>query len=283
MGQALQAGRLGGFSEIEIKRILDEIGKEIERITLDSTPPEMARTLQRVIHNEIGVLDPYKEIKKASNAAALRHYESVKQIVKESDDPLRTAIQAAIAGNIIDYGAVHDLDVDAELKRLMQEERMTIEREDSENFAYQSFRKDLERAENLVYVGDNAGEIVFDRILIETMQELYPELHIIFATRGKPILNDCLLEDAKAVGLDTVVDVVSSGVDTPGLILDDCSAEFLELFRRADLIISKGQGNFESLSEAAGPIYFLLIAKCAVVARELGCEIRDIILKKRYQ
>ncbi len=281
MSQALQAGRLGGFSEIEIKRILDEIGKEIERVSLDSTPPEMARTLQNVIHNEIGVLDPYEELKKASNTAALRHYESVKRIVKQSDDPLRTAIQAAIAGNIIDYGAIHDLDVDAELKRLMQEERMTIEREDSENFAYQSFRKDLERAENLIYVGDNAGEIVFDRILIETMQELYPELHIMFATRGKPILNDCLLEDAKAVGLDAVVEVVSSGVDTPGLILDACSDEFFELFSHADLIISKGQGNFEALSEVDGPIYFLLIAKCAVVARELGCDIRDIILKKR--
>jgi uncharacterized protein with ATP-grasp and redox domains len=118
-------------------------------------------------------------------------------------------------------------------------------------------------------------------VFIETISELYPQLEITFVTRGYPILNDVLQEDAHSVGMDKIVSVVSSGTDAPGLVLDTCSKEFLQKFYDADMIISKGQGNYEALSDVCCPTYFLLVAKCEVIAKELGCHIRDIILKKQ--
>ncbi len=283
MNQTLNAGRLMGLSDQEIKSIFDVVGKGLEDISLSNTPPEMARILQKIINDKTGLLDPYSEIKQESNIAALRYTDKMNELINISEDPLRAAIQVAIAGNIIDYGAIHDLDIEVELKNLMNEERLQIEIEDSSNFAYQAFKQDLATAKTLLYVGDNAGEIVFDKILIERLRREYPDIQITFATRGEPILNDCLIEDAEFVGLDTIVSVISSGSDAPGCVLDLCSQEFLEIFRSSDVIISKGQGNFEALSEVDAPIYYLLIAKCAAVARELSCELRDIILKRKQQ
>ena len=280
MRQTLGAGRLMGLPEETIKDLMDIIGEGLKDVSLDTPPPDMARQLQALINARIGEVDPYHDLKKESNAKALEYYDMMSGLVAQSEDKLKAALQVAIAGNIIDYGAIHDLDAAAELKALMNEERLQIEREESENFAYQAFRNDLDKARTLVYVGDNAGEIVFDKILISTIRELYPELKITFATRGKPILNDCLLEDAHQIGLDELVTVVSSGSDAPGMLIDRCSEEYLKEFFAADMIISKGQGNYESLSEVEAPIYFLLIAKCDIVARDLACNYRDIILKK---
>lgn len=281
MQQTLSAGRLMGMAEEEIKHVMDVVGREIEHVSLSSTPPEMARILQARIHEITGKSDPYEDIKRESNKIALSYVESMSEAVNSSEERLRTALQVAIAGNIIDYGAIHDLDVAAELKKLLDQERMQLEIEDTVNFAYEAFKQDLGKAEKLLYIGDNAGEIVFDKILIETILEEYPHIDITFATRGAPILNDALLSDAYDIRLDKIVKVVSSGSDAPGCILSLCNDEFLEMFSSTDLIISKGQGNFESLSDASGPIYFLLIAKCAAVARELACAQRDIILKKK--
>ncbi len=280
MQQTLSAGRLMALPDEVIKDLFDIVGAGLSDVSLETSPPDMARKLQQLINEKMGESDPYFALKQESNEKALGYYEMMSSLVEESDDRLKSAIQVAIAGNIIDYGAIHDLDVAKELNALMSQERLQLEREDSENFAYLEFKKALSEAKTLLYVGDNAGEIVFDKILISTLKELYPELAITFATRGKPILNDCLIEDAQQIGLDKLVTVVSSGSDAPGMVVERCSEEYLELFGSADLVISKGQGNFEALSDVDAPIYFLLIAKCEVVARTLGCDLRDIILKR---
>lgn len=279
--QAVQTGRLCGLSEDEIKHVLDVLGKQIEQIPLEESPPLMAAKLQRIVSDMVGTDDPFKEIKEMGNKAASAYYEEVMALIGQSDVPLKTALQAAIAGNIIDYGAVHDLDVHTELTMLMDRQRMQVDREDSTLFAYDRFVKNLSEARSLLYIGDNAGEIVFDKALIATIKQLYPQLDITFATRGKPILNDVLLEDARQIGLDKLIRVVSSGVDTPGAVLERASSEFRSLFDKADLIISKGQGNFESLTDVKAPIYFLLVAKCQPVANLIGCDVRDIILKRQ--
>ncbi|MCF7934443.1 MAG: ARMT1-like domain-containing protein [Spirochaetia bacterium] len=281
--QTLSAGRMMGLPDHEIKRLLDAVGKGLEQVSLESTPPEMARLLQRIINQKTGSQDPYKELKHQSNVIALGYAPKMQQLVVSSEDQLLTAIEVAIAGNIIDYGAIHDLDVDAELQQLMNTERMQLEREDSANFAYQAFSEDLKQAKTLLYIGDNAGEIVFDKILLTVIRSMYPDLRITFAVRGKPILNDVLLEDAQEAGLTEMVQVISSGSDAPGCVLDYCDESFLEVFRSSDMIISKGQGNFEALSDEDAPIYYLLIAKCAAVARELSCSVRDIILKRKQR
>ncbi|MGM0432400.1 MAG: damage-control phosphatase ARMT1 family protein [Spirochaetota bacterium] len=281
MKQTVQTGRLCNLEEKQIKHLLDIVGRHLEDIQLGDSPPVMAEKLQQLVSTELGNSDPYKAEKVACNEAALHYYPAVRTLIETSKTPLKTAIQAAIAGNIIDYGAVDGLDVQAELEKLMQEEEMVLDRENGETFAYDAFSADLGTAERILYIGDNAGEIVFDRALIETILELYPAAKLTFVTRGYPILNDVLPEDAKQTGLNTLVPIVSSGATTPGLVLETCTEEFLELFRQADLIISKGQGNYEALSSQPGPIYFLLMAKCNVVASELGCELRDIVLKKQ--
>ncbi len=281
--QTLSAGRMMGLPDHEIKRLLDAVGKGLEQVSLESTPPEMARLLQRIINQKTGSQDPYKELKHQSNVIALGYAPKMQQLVETSEDQLLTAIEVAIAGNIIDYGAIHDLDVDAELQQLMNTERMQLEREDSTNFAYQAFSEDLKQAKTLLYIGDNAGEIVFDKILLTVIRSMYPDLRITFAVRGKPILNDVLLEDAQEAGLTEMVQVISSGSDAPGCVLAYCDESFLEVFRSSDMIISKGQGNFEALSDEDAPIYYLLIAKCAAVARELSCSVRDIILKRKQR
>ena len=241
----------------------------------------MATQLQKIVTAMLGSSDPLKEVKRQSNEAAAMYYDAAVKMIAESDDRLRTAIQVAIAGNIIDYGAIHDLDVAAELGRIMDQEQACLAHQQSTLFAYPELRKDLKQARTLLYIGDNAGEIVFDRILIQTIRDLYPELQITFAVRGEPIFNDILVEDAVWAGIDTLAEIISSGVNSPGLILDFATDEFLEVFHVSDLIISKGQGNLEGLYDVAAPIYFLLVSKCQPISRMLGCSVRDVILKKQ--
>ena len=281
MQQTLQTGRICGLSDREIKQLFDGVGSQLSQISLEDAPPVMASRLQRIITDITGLSDPLLAVKQMSNEAALSYYDLAISLIAGSDNPLKTAIHVAIAGNIIDYGAVFDLDVPAELERIMRQEDEQLACEESELFAFEQFQTDLEGAHTLLYLGDNAGEIVFDKALIATLKRLYPRLSITYAVRGFPILNDVLLEDAIAVGLDALVDVVSSGVHTPGLMLKHATDSFRKLFSHADVIISKGQGNLESLIETPGPIYFLLVAKCQPISKLLGCRIRDIILKRQ--
>jgi uncharacterized protein with ATP-grasp and redox domains len=234
-----------------------------------------------VITAAVGKDDPFDEIKRKSNQAASAYYDEVKSRIQASDDKLKTALEVAIAGNIIDYGAVADLDIAHELQELMDREEQQIAHENHDLFAYDELVRALENGKKLLYIGDNAGEIVFDKACIETIGSLYEHLEITFVTRGTPILNDVVLSDALEVGMDKAARVISSGSDAPGLILERCSQEFLEEFEHADVIISKGQGNFEALSDVTGPIFFLFVAKCDVIARELSCSLRDIILKQQ--
>jgi len=172
----------------------------------------------------------------------------------------------AIAGNVIDLGADPDFDLEGEMRNLFTKDLL----EDQ----FESFKHRLENARTVLYLADNAGETVFDRILIETMRK-----ETVYAVRDIPIINDATIEDAQKSGIGKVARIVSSGCDAPGTILKRCSQEFLSLFAAADLIISKGQGNFESLSAEEAPIFFLLKVKCPVIARHLGAQPGEIILK----
>lgn len=280
MRQTLSAGRMMNMSEQQIKQMMDTVGQGLSSMDLDQSPPELTRLLQDTINRTSGSADPYKELKRLSNEVALTYLEKMRDLVKNSEDRLKTALSVAIAGNIIDYGAIGDLDIEKELSVLMSEERTRIANEDERLFELTHFKEDLLKAKRILYVGDNCGECAFDTILLEQLRETNSELEITYLTRGKPILNDCLVEDAREVGIGKYATILSSGSDVPGLVLSRCTAECRELFENADLIISKGQGNFEALSGTTAPVYFLLITKCQVIADEIGCEVRDIILKR---
>ena len=285
--QALEGSQIVHASPKQQKQIIDEFAKRIPKISLQSSPPEIARFgyafLKKISPNG----DPYKNIKQKNNRCALRLLGKLKNKVNRSKDRLLTAVELAIAGNIIDFGVnpvresfsngvKNNLNVKAELKKILAEENKVIHKKSI--FHYSEFRHALKGAKNILYLADNAGEVVFDRVLVEEIKKQYLNKDIYYAVKAKPIINDALLEDAKVCGIDKVARVISNGTDAPGTILALCSKEFKQIYKSADLIISKGQGNFESLSNEKRPIFFLFMVKCPVVAKETGCKMGNIVL-----
>ncbi|MEA3305841.1 MAG: ARMT1-like domain-containing protein [Candidatus Omnitrophota bacterium] len=276
--QALEAARFAGADRKTQRKILNELSKAMPALSLAVSPPEMGRVIYGLVKKFTGRKDPFKKAKDESNRLALGIYDTLKKKVSHSHDGLLTSLELAIAGNIIDYGVKNSLDVNKELQKILNEEHKTIKKESSRLFNYPEFKRALKKAGLILYLGDNAGEIVFDRVLIEKIKSLYKDKRVIYAVKEKPIINDALMEDAHRCGIDRMAKVVSSGLDTPGTVLSLCSKKFLKIYKDADMIISKGQGNFEALSEQKRPIFFLFMAKCPVVARHVGCNLGDIIL-----
>lgn len=232
------------------------------------SPPELGRGMHRIIRQEMGDPDPYKEIKKFYNSEMLKHYAEFKKLVETSDNPFETALRLAIAGNIIDFGPNHEFEVMPTIQRVLSSEFAI---NDSEKLKH-----DLQQANSVLYLADNAGEIVLDRLFLETIQ--HP--NVLFAVRGKPIINDVTQEDAQEVGIDQLATVISNGDDAPGTLLPTTSAEFQKRFDEVDLIISKGQGNFEGLTGTTRPIYFLLMIKCELVGQLIGVQKGEFVVMK---
>ena len=278
--QALDAARIAGADEIKQKKIINELSQLIPNFSLEITPPEMGRAIYGLVGKISGVKDPFKEIKENSNKFALKLYPELKQEINNSEDRLLAAVKLSIIGNIIDYGAKNSLDVPKEIDYLFQGNFIVNNENNSTTFKYKQFKKALNKANSIIYLADNAGEVVFDRLLIE---ELVKELgkEVIYVVKGKPIINDALIEDALFCGINEIAKIISSGSDAPGTLLKYCSPEFIRLYQNAELIISKGQGNYEALSEEDRPIFFLFRAKCPVIAEDVDCNVGDMVLVGR--
>ena len=276
--QALEASRVAGACQKTQKEIFDRLSENLSRISLSSSPPEMGRIIYGLVREITSQNDPYKKIKDKSNKLALKLYDRLKHKVSRSDDRLLTAVELAIAGNIIDYGVKNSLDVNKELNKILNEEKKTLKKEDSTIFKFRHFKEALSKTGNILYLADNAGETVFDRLLIEEIKRIDRNKKVTYAVKEKPIINDALVEDAYICGIDKIAKVISCGSDAPGTVLSLCSKDFLKVYKEADMIISKGQGNFEALSQEKRPIFFLFMAKCPVVAKDVGCNLGDVIL-----
>jgi uncharacterized protein with ATP-grasp and redox domains len=198
-------------------------------------------------------------------------YADLKALVDASSDRLSTALRVAAAGNVIDLGilAQGQVDVDAGLEELVGEGFTVDETE--------TLQSELAQTDRVLYLVDNAGETIFDRVLIEELGDL--GVRTIVAVKGQPILNDATMEDALTAGLDEVADLISNGSPMIGTQLDTCSPDFLRCFHQVDLVISKGQANFETLNETSAPVFFILRAKCPEVARELGVDLGDVVAR----
>jgi uncharacterized protein with ATP-grasp and redox domains len=269
--QALQASRFASDDPSVHERVLREVARAVSTMDMSKTPPEMGQLIHRVIRKETGIDDPYAVVKRRFNDLVLELYPRLKDKVAGADDPFETAVRLAIAGNIIDFGGGRSTDA------------IDVERSIGESLtkplaggALELLRSAADEASDILYIADNAGEIVFDRILIE---ELSPE-RVTLVVRGRSVLNDATIEDAGAVGLLEIVDVLPNGSDAPGTILDDCSEAVKTRFAEADLVIAKGQGNFETLSNVSRPVFFLLRVKCEVLAREIGYELGSVVVAK---
>lgn len=227
----------------------------------NASHPEIQRELNRAFYQIMKVRDPFAEEKALSNRIALKLYEQWKPKVLSADIPFDLALRLSIAGNIMDYGANNSFDV-----------HKTIENVLHASFAIdhsELLKNKIQKAKRIMYLGDNAGEIVFDKLFIETIK--HPE--VFYAVKNAPVLNDATMVDANEIGINSVAKVISNGYDAPSTILTKCSNDFLELYHSADLIISKGQGNFEGLmNENDNRIFFLLMVKCDMIADILNVE-----------
>jgi uncharacterized protein with ATP-grasp and redox domains len=267
LDQALRAGRIVTNDEKKIKRILDEVGELLKSIPLESTPPESGRLIYQKVMEISGSPDPYREIKKESTEKALSLYTSLKEHIENSENRLLTAIKIAIAGNVIDFGASGNIRVEEDVTEALKKDFAVCD--------YRAFEKGLSKTSTVLYLGDNAGECVFDRILIEEMKK-----PVTYVVRGAPVINDATYDDAVRAGIEEVAKILSSGTDAPGTILQTCSDPFKRVYDNSAFIISKGQGNYEALSNERRPIFFLLKAKCHVIAKDIGVNKGDIVLKR---
>lgn len=269
--QSLDAARHATDDEYVHEQVVRGVLNLSKDLDMRQFPPIIGQQIHRLIRDLVGVDDPYHGIKQRFNDMALKLYAKMRHFIIESEDPLETAVRLAIAGNIIDFG----------VKSQFQENELeeTINQCLSGEFSdgqLEVFRRAINEAEKILYLVDNAGEIVFDRLLIEQL----PIDKITVAVKGSPVINDATMEDAVHAGLPQIVDVIDNGSDAPGTILQSCSRAFRDYFDKADLVIAKGQGNYETLSDVNKNIFFLLKAKCPVISQNIGCNIGEMILRK---
>lgn len=269
--QILDAGRLITDDPSVHEELLREFLHDLANENWNDTPPVIAQRIHQKLRAKTGIADLYLEQKKAHNELALRLLPELRKDIEQSDDPLISAAHFAIAGNIIDLGAKNGLDESEVLHAIEHAAEKPLEGD------IEIFRQAVDKAASILYIGDNAGEIVFDRLLIE---QLGPQ-RVILAVRGAPILNDALEEDARIAGLHEIVPILGNGNDVPGTDLDQCDDEFRTLFKSADLVISKGQGNFETLNENPRQIFFLFKVKCQMVANASGRPLGTHVLMEK--
>ena len=239
----------------------------------DAVSNVIGTEVHRTIKEETGNNDPYIKEREISNDIALDFLPQVEKILKEGNT-LKNYIKVAIAGNVIDFGALGlDMDMESLIINTMKKDPVLDSTEDLE--------EELKRSKTIIYLADNIGEIVFDKILIKKIKEY--DVDVVVALKEKPILNDACVDDAIKIGLDKFAKLTSTGTDSIGIIEEDVSAEFMELFNKSDMVIAKGLGNYEGLGEMDlkdKPVFCLLNAKCPPVARDIGVELGDNIVLK---
>ena len=263
--QIIKACRFSNLSEENIEKVLREVMLSLLNINWHKTPPEIAHVAHSVVRRYVGG-DPYAQIKRESNDLAMKIYLQVREIVESSDDPLRTAIRVAIAGNIMDFGAMIEFDLEKTIDDVLHRE-----------FAYDDYLlllDNLRKSKNVLYFFDNAGEIVFDKLLIEKIIEMF-DVKITGVIKAGPIINDATYGDLRYVGLDKLVSNIkylSNGEKG----YERNSMEVGNWIRNHDVVISKGQGNYEGLSDWHN-IFYLLMVKCPVIAGDLNARVGDIV------
>ncbi len=252
--------------EIIMREVLKRLGSE----SYDTTSPELAEKIYDLVREISGIDDPYKEIKTQENKRAEALVRPIEENLSELS--LGEVLKLSVIGNSMDYGTEVRFNVEEEREKLM-EEILAPE-------ILKEFEEELKEGENLLVIGDNAGEIVFDRLLLRFIKEKY-NVGIKYAVRGGPIINDATLEDAEKAGIDKYAEVITTGQKIAGLVLERASKEIIRSFKKSSLVLSKGQGNFETLEEKRLDVYFLFRVKCPVVASYLKKRVGEMVFLRR--
>ncbi len=255
----------GSLQEVIFRRLLEFLS----RVDYNLSPPALAREMHRLIRESVHDRDPYHRVKDKYNRLMLELYPEFERMINGSGDPFDKAMRLAIAGNVIDFGTSFQLDVMTAINKVMEAD---LAIDDS-----LVLRRDLERAASLLYIGDNCGEIVLDKLFLACMD--VPEKY--FAVRNSPVINDVTPEDADITGMGKVARVITTGDDAPGAVWESASDEFKDVFKTVDVVISKGQGNLEGLLNVTHDhIYFLMVIKCDFIAERVGAGKGGFIVKK---
>jgi len=269
--QTLEAVQLVTDSEQIQHRALRDVLRLLAEADLEQSPPHIVQMAQRRVRAVVGVEDPYRRAKDRLLELALGMYPTLADYVRLASEPLDVALRLAIAGNVIDMGIRTDIDERALRDAISHALKSPVSGEVHE------LADAVAGAGDILYLADNASELVFYLVLIEQL----PPGGVTVAVRGGPVLNDATKQDADAAGLTGLVDVIDNGSDAPGTILEDCSPEFRERFDRADVVIAKGQGNYETLCDVDRDVFFALKVKCPLIAKSIGSHVGDLVLRWR--
>lgn len=254
-----------GNADLQIT-IIKDVCRAVDGLDINSAAPMFSSTMQSIVESALGIKNPYEKLKKENIKKAQLFVRYLEAMVSASNDRLETALRVAIMGNTIDIAANPDFSIEEEVNKI------TLTKIDEKSLGF--LREDLKRASTVLYIGDNYEEGLFDRILLEQLNVK----RLVFAVRSYPILNDITLEDARTLGIDRICEVIESGSKIAGTNLKQCTREFLDLFENADVVISKGQGNYETLMDVNRPIYFLFKVKCEAISRRAGLPVGASVL-----
>ncbi len=275
VNQVVKVANITGVDKKE--ELLREVFTYLSKMDFDATTPEIIGEIFGIIKKHTNNPDPYKETRNYYNALFLKLLPKFERKIDRNENSFQSAIRYAIVGNIIDFNPIHNTLLEDILDYFEKMEQLELAIDDS-----QTLMKDILNARMLLYLGDNCGEICMDKIFIKQIKKLNPNIKILFGVRGKPVVNDSITEDAYAVGIDEYAEIIDNGDGSLGTVLNRTSPEFKEAYKKADVVIAKGQANYECLSEENKNIYFLLMTKCDVIAKDIGVEEKKMICMKNY-
>ncbi|OQB24150.1 MAG: hypothetical protein BWY11_01324 [Firmicutes bacterium ADurb.Bin182] len=265
--QVLEASRMTTADPDVHRSIMEDSIKILSEYKKYGCPPDLCRAMHRSVKKHTGIDDPYAQIKQRDISAALKTEPVVRRFLEVKNYDTYWVLKTAAAGNIIDSGICCSVDIEGCIECELEKEFAVCD--------LSKFEEKLKSAKKLLIVGDNAGETVFDRILAE----YFSGLDVFYAVRSEPILNDATMKDAIASGLDKCAKIIETGCTMPGTVLPECSGEFMEIFNEADIVISKGQGNFETLSGCVRQVFYLFKAKCPAIADMLNVDLNGYVFK----
>lgn len=257
-------------------KILEITDNYLKNCDMSKTNPETMAEIWNKISKIIQTDNPYKDIKSYYNKLLLSMEKNIESMISGADNPNRQALKVAIIGNLIDFAAKHKFNEESLREMINNSSHTALEIDDSDKMF-----DEVQKADTLLYLGDNCGEIVIDKVFIKRLKQLKPKLNVYYGVRGKSIVNDVTMEDAEEVNMFEVANVISNGDGSLGTVLDRTNNEFKNIFNKCDMVISKGQGNYEGLlGNKKNNIFFLFMAKCNLVAQPIGVKPMSIVCLK---
>ena len=273
INQVIKISNVLNLSRNDEEKIIRDILGYLSIANYSKCNPEIMGEIWEIICSSINNNNPYKSIKNHYNTEMAKMYNEIITIIEKSNDKFFTCLKIAITGNLIDFAAKHVFKIE-DLKEKINDSKNIQLAIDHSMRLYQK----LKQAESLLYLGDNCGEIVLDKIFMEYIKKEFPGIKIFYGVRGKPIVNDVIREDALMINMNSVAEVIDNSDGSLGTVIKRTSEQFKRIFYTADIIISKGQGNYESLLTIdRGGIFFLFMVKCEPVAETLGVDIMSVI------